>query len=844
MGWGWAGGGGGCSCKVTEWWGVLRWFGKVSFLVCSVVVTLTAMTLCIVSSIVSLLQLKVAMNTPLNVNKAIKVDKYEPPAILILGNGIQLYECLFSQFRHNVKATDEDPETTYNTFDYLQLLIDEDCDARPVEFVLTLEDLNNHPEALSSFTDWVQKNLITTIDTSRCDESSTDESSRRHRRSNQKGNESLASTKVSQHPRRKKRGVDESLATSSTTSPLHPPLLRGKRDSFDDKAECGGECGFLWDCSNQPDGCASKVAVFDNCFNPHTPYVTEEPCLTVYSCLSGNVVLPNQCGHYINCMTLESIHEQECVDVADCFHHLNRTLDNCHSVFQCLEDQIEHKCEDPLTTTDVPMNLSEDELDDVCAGLDRILADDPSLEGQKNEPLSIILFKGPTEYATRDFAFTSIRLGEAERGAWVAMHPSFSEVAALLESSEKLDFLLFAIETLRWTFAARFSKSIHFISRYDAKVEGVLQESQIKAESVLSRLNESSPFLLDFRPIEVLLQWKDGYVITNNKFIGVTVWDAFAIVANTLLMLERAWLTWGRLSKKLVNTKAQIYLEKYKEGSPEYKLIKSILERSSNVLSALWAFNKIKKVTRNIERLANKRKLVEDQERKREEKRKRRMMTKIALKYNIWLEEVQDLEAQRFEEWSILRKMMKGGDLEDAQWKQHLFQSEQDKMNALLEHIEAKNDRQTSGVSRRSRSHGPRSKSGRGSRQIPSPGSLNTTSSRRNSPDVDDNEPLVSMASRVKAADTRKLCSRRVNAAFQLQDAVDSRQHESDNPNSSASDIDRERNPWSKRKVSRGPPNLPGQATDSGGGTKNEVLAEYEDWVKEWNQKSHGEIVK
>ena len=100
------------------------------------------------------------------------------------------------------------------------------------------------------------------------------------------------------------------------------------------------------------------------------------------------------------------------------------------------------------------------------------------------------------------------------------------------------------------------------------------------------------------------------------------------------------------------------------------------------------------------------------------------------------------------------------------------------------------------------------------------------------------------MASRVKAADTRKLCSRRVNAAFQLQDAVDSRQHESDNPNSSASDIDRERNPWSKRKVSRGPPNLPGQATDSGGGTKNEVLAEYEDWVKEWNQKSHGEIVK
>ena len=67
------------------------------------------------------------------------------------------------------------------------------------------------------------------------------------------------------------------------------------------------------------------------------------------------------------------------------------------------------RCEDPLTTTDVPMNLSEDELDDVCAGLDRILADDPSLEGQKNEPLSIILFKGPTEYATRDFAFTSIR---------------------------------------------------------------------------------------------------------------------------------------------------------------------------------------------------------------------------------------------------------------------------------------------------------------------------------------------------------------------------------------------------------------------------------------------------
>ena len=219
-----------------------------------------------------------------------------------------------------------------------------------------------------------------------------------------------------------------------------------------------------------------------------------------------------------------------------------------------------------------------------------------------------------------------------ENGAWLSLYPSYKEIVEMQQRQDKLDFLLFIIDNIRWNFLARFFISYTFMSKYVNKVDDVPVSSDIRSESVISSLNASSPFYRDVQPIEMLLQWKDGYVIATNRFIGVTIWDAFAIVANTLLMLERAWLTWGRLSKKLVNTKAQMQLDKYEEGSAEYILIKSILDRSRNVLSAVWAFNKINKVTKRLERLENKRKLDRERDRKREEARKRKLLKLIALK--------------------------------------------------------------------------------------------------------------------------------------------------------------------------------------------------------------------
>ena len=76
----------------------------------------------------------------------------------------------------------------------------------------------------------------------------------------------------------------------------------------------------------------------------------------------------------------------------------------------------------------------------------------------------------------------------------------------------------------------------------------------IRQEVSMSKINMSDPKQSDYRPVEVYYSWKDGYQIEGNKFIAVTVWDAFSFIAATLLMLERAWLTWGRLMNKVVCT--------------------------------------------------------------------------------------------------------------------------------------------------------------------------------------------------------------------------------------------------------------------------------------------------
>ena len=90
----------------------------------------------------------------------------------------------------------------------------------------------------------------------------------------------------------------------------------------------------------------------------------------------------------------------------------------------------------------------------------------------------------------------------------------------------------------------------------------------IRQELTTSMLNKSDPTQSDYRPVEVYYSWKDGYVIEGNTFVAVTIWDAFSVIAATLLMLERAWLTWGRLMNKLVEANAKRVMKQYEVGRP------------------------------------------------------------------------------------------------------------------------------------------------------------------------------------------------------------------------------------------------------------------------------------
>ena len=65
------------SKKSNDYFLALKWLLRVSFLLCSVIVTLTAMTLCVISSFMSMRDLNIALETYLNVNKARKVSQIE-----------------------------------------------------------------------------------------------------------------------------------------------------------------------------------------------------------------------------------------------------------------------------------------------------------------------------------------------------------------------------------------------------------------------------------------------------------------------------------------------------------------------------------------------------------------------------------------------------------------------------------------------------------------------------------------------------------------------------------------------------------------------------------------------
>ena len=102
----------------------------------------------------------------------------------------------------------------------------------------------------------------------------------------------------------------------------------------------------------------------------------------------------------------------------------------------------------------------------------------------------------------------------------------------------------------------------------------------IRQELTTSMLNKSDPTQSDYRPVEVYYSWKDGYVIEGNTFVAVTIWDAFSVIAATLLMLERAWLTWGRLMNKLVEANAKRVMKQYEVGA--FKACELITLKVSN----------------------------------------------------------------------------------------------------------------------------------------------------------------------------------------------------------------------------------------------------------------------
>ena len=124
------------------------------------------------------------------------------------------------------------------------------------------------------------------------------------------------------------------------------------------------------------------------------------------------------------------------------------------------------------------------------------------------------------------------------------------------------------------------------------KENGVTTEIEIRVESTMSRLNDTNPVTRDYRPVEIFYQWKDDYMIVSDKFLAVTVFDVFGIVASILLMLERAYLTWKRVLQSVVTAKSKIYLRRYELGSREYMLVKSILNQCTNLFTIMMAIRR------------------------------------------------------------------------------------------------------------------------------------------------------------------------------------------------------------------------------------------------------------
>ena len=198
--------------------------------------------------------------------------------------------------------------------------------------------------------------------------------------------------------------------------------------------------------------------------------------------------------------------------------------------------------------------------------------------------------------------------------------------------------------------------SLHFQIIRD---EGIKQSSSIRAETTISKINESDPGTFDYRPVEMLFQWKDGYIVEGDRFISVTVWDAFAVVASILLMLDRAYTTWGRVVNKVVKTKSEMHKQRYSPDSAEYKLLKTIEERCTNLFTSLVALSKMRRVEIRLKRLDHKRKLEEERIKVQVEAIVNKIRKKLAVRNGRVSQDLLNYNEKRILEWKAYRKMLR-----------------------------------------------------------------------------------------------------------------------------------------------------------------------------------------
>ena len=209
------------------------------------------------------------------------------------------------------------------------------------------------------------------------------------------------------------------------------------------------------------------------------------------------------------------------------------------------------------------------------------------------------------------------------------------------------------------------------------KVEGVIRGVDIRTETYISRVNISESLKADFRPVEVVYSWKDGYLRESDRFYSATIWDIFAIVAGIILMLERAWITWGKVVQKYLDGKSKISMMKFQENSLEWKMLAKVRQSGGNLFTSMVALNRLNKLFNRLNRMKQKREQIEKRTNEKIEKKVHRIKRKMAIKSGVVDDSVLSLDEKRFYEWesyrAILRQMMQ---------EQQATQSVLDKMEA------------------------------------------------------------------------------------------------------------------------------------------------------------------